>query len=456
MNKFRNIKFISLVCILAFALVFIGFHFLQAQGKPDKDKPPGKVKPAPELLLFEPPNIVTTESNALRVWNCALGPSDSMNPIWSTKIPGYNSVAVGDVDGDNLKEIVVPEIKEIRKKGGNAPCAGPFKIFLNVYKEGQSDIWESTEGYGKGLGGGYVEDPARFAEVVIDDVDQDGVDEVILRTANYLAIFKYIAGKLQIASWINVSDLKLDIKAIFYAVTTGDIPKDSGGYEDKEIIVFVKEWTENFDEGWIFIFDKDLTSWDEIIAIPSIRGGESLRVADLDGDTSPEICLTGSRESLDTGWQPYVFVWDFYINAWNPSEVYIPNWDINATNTTPYVGLDVGELYGNSTNGEEIVVYSNLPNTSDYQLIIYKYDHTNGIFMPSCPVQVQAHISNVEIGDVVNDNSGRNEIIAAGRAKLGAQGVFYLEVFGSSLDSLWQRVGERKEGMVFDTAIVEK
>ncbi len=48
MNKFRNLKLFGLICILAFALVFIGFHLLQAQEK-SKGKPPDKGKPKEEM-----------------------------------------------------------------------------------------------------------------------------------------------------------------------------------------------------------------------------------------------------------------------------------------------------------------------------------------------------------------------------------------------------------------------
>lgn len=47
MNKTRDLKFYGLVCLITFALVFIGFHFLQAQvEKKDKPADKGKGKPA--------------------------------------------------------------------------------------------------------------------------------------------------------------------------------------------------------------------------------------------------------------------------------------------------------------------------------------------------------------------------------------------------------------------------
>ena len=63
MIKFRNLKFISLVCILAVFLVFIGFHFLQAQGKSKKDKPEADVYWTVEI----PENVIfpRVESNML-------------------------------------------------------------------------------------------------------------------------------------------------------------------------------------------------------------------------------------------------------------------------------------------------------------------------------------------------------------------------------------------------------
>ena len=166
MKKFRNLKCISLVCILVFALVFIGFNFLQAQGKPDKDKPPGKPKPPPPELSLDYGDIVTTESNALRVWEYI-----NPDPKWSTDTPGYSSVAVGDVDGDDVREIVVPEIQEVKGRGRNA--APYLKIFLNIYKEGESGIWKSTEDYEiNGYKGYFLEyELHSHTEIMIAEVD---------------------------------------------------------------------------------------------------------------------------------------------------------------------------------------------------------------------------------------------------------------------------------------------
>ncbi|NOR52692.1 MAG: hypothetical protein GQ536_01190, partial [Candidatus Aminicenantes bacterium] len=148
MNKIRNLKFFGLVCILAFILVFIGFHFLQAQVE-KKDKPPGKGKPAPEpnpLIELKSGDIITTEENALRVWNCSNLPYDPSKPIWSTETPGYTSVAVGDADNDiNDLEIVVPGSYKV-KVGKGKEAKSYLKIFLDVYKEGSTgEIWRSSE-----------------------------------------------------------------------------------------------------------------------------------------------------------------------------------------------------------------------------------------------------------------------------------------------------------------------
>jgi len=454
MSKFRNLKLFSLVCILAFALVFIGFHFLQAQGKPDKDKPPGKPKPPPPALSLDYGDIVTTESNALRVWNYNEAPYD---PIWSTESPGYRSVAVGDVDGDGMKEIVVPEIQEVKGRGRNA--ASYLKIFLNIYKEGESGIWKSTEDYEEG----YIFEDELYShtEVMIADVDSVQGNEVILLTYHNLVVFRYVGENFIIVNSIDYKkfDPTEDERSHFCAVTAGEVPGSGETSENRIIVSFCNSHS---DTGSVYILNEDLSLCEPIpVEIEGetqvFLGRHSLRVADLDGDSysSPEICSTGyygRSKDNGVGWKAYVIVWDWNDGGeWVQKQRLLPGWDGEPENSFPYVYLDTGDL--NSNGDEEIVVSANLPGYSgDYQLILYDYiaGFTPGPMISPVP----ARIYDVEVGDTSGDES--NEIVVAGRARGGANLVFYLEVFGSNLEPLWRRVGEnRKEGTVIDTAIVK-
>ena len=241
----------------------------------------------------------------------------------------------------------------------------------------------------------------------------------------------------------DIPELSLD--SHFVAVTAGNIDDD----ETNEILVSAIKG----EHGWLVSFDGYLLTYEILDEIDAFFGMYSLRVADLDGDEALEICSTGYRSpGSDDGllWQAYIFVWDYDGNQhqWVAWEDVLLNWD-TAVNLYPYVYLDAGEIDADNL-GDEIVISSPCPFSSNYQIVLYSYYNRDTISF----IEMQARIYNVEVGNC-NDNE-QNEIIAAGSAKLNACPVFYLEVFDANLSSLWKRVGEhRREGRVFDTAVVK-
>jgi len=444
MNKTQKLKLIGLVFILSFTLVFVGLSILQAQSKGKPDKPGKPEQPSP--LVLNPGNIVTNEYNAVRVWDCTYEPYDAFNPVLSTKTPGHFSVAVGDVDDDGLREIVVPEIKGTPKRGKK----DDFKIFLNIYKEGESGIWHSTEKYA------YIADQARHAQVMIADVDGIPGNEVILMTYKHLAIFKYAEGgsgdELFAMTFSTAEEYGI---YSFVAVTAGNVVDGNDG---DEIIVSAFDSRDTERSGYVFILDEFFIEIGTITSDLSHTHLYSLCAADLNGDNVDEICATGSIYcgSDDGGvlWQAKVFVWKLVDGEYSCSSLLIPGWKTEPVNMYPYLCLDVGEL-----NGEPSIVVSANSGYQDYYLYIYNYDANVlslsypdnggfGLFLPDAD-----HVYDVEVGDVDGDTS--NEIVVAGTAKVVT--CFYLEVFGSNFNSLWKRIGEHriKEGRVFDTAVVK-
>lgn len=457
MNKTQKLKLIGLVCILSFALVFIGLNLLQAEEQ-GKNKPPDKGKPEPQSpLVLNPADIVTAESNAVRVWDCSIDAYAAGNPIWSTKTPGHFSVGVGDVDGDGLREIVVPEIKGTPRRGKK----DNFKFFLNIYKEGVSGIWHSTEDYACLTG------QVRHAQVMIADVDGIPGDEVILMTYKHLAIFKYVeGGNGDELFTMTFKTAEEDYSEIYHfvAVTAGNVI-DGNGYAGDEIIVSAFDGRYSYGNGSVFILDKSLDII-EIYTIPDLLNTYlySLCAADLNGDNVDEICATGSiycGSGNGVLYQAKVFVWHWSGNSWNCSFCLIPGWE-TSVNMFPYLCLDAGEL-----NGKPRIVVSANSGYQDYYLYIYNYDANQlslsypdnggfGLFLPDAD-----KVYDVEVGDVDGDTSN-NEIVVAGTANVVT--CFYLEVFDLDFDSyldlhfdsLWRRIGEhRKEGRVFDTVIVK-
>lgn len=454
MNKVRNLKFFGLVCILTFALVFIGFHFLQAQGKPKKDKPPGKPAPKPNPLIeLKSGDIVTTESNALSVWRC---PNNI--PEWTTETQSYyyNQVAVGDVNSDGKSEIIVATVKP-NKRGKDMD----FKIFIDVYNEG-SEIPLSSE---------YFIDPThgicdiKVANVIPENSDTI-INEIVLFNSYNLVIFQWDGTNFRIVKQIEARYKDLPLLLCFNGMTTKNVDAD----EEEEIFIsganrYGTCWKDCI--GYIYIIDmlngeNTLISSTENCSISGISIGHSLRVADLDGVVGFEICLPGLVENrLDdvSYWTAYLLVLDQEEKdgqlVWNWNSTIIPGYE-EEKNVFPYIGLDVGEL-DSTLEGEEIALYVNQKQVSDDYLYIFKYPFTDFV-TPLCVYSLKEadSIYDIKIGNICNGNE-INEIVVCGSAPplKGRSLRKYFEVFtfNSCLESYWTVFGEK--GSIGDLAIVK-
>ena len=452
MNKIRNLKFFGLVCLLTFALVFIGFHLLQAQvgtkGKPDK--PPGKEKKEkPKVPTLFPGDIITTESDALSVWRYP-----SYVPEWTkeTKSYYYDDVAVGDVDSDPAKEIVVPVEK---------PYGRDFKIFIDVYNEG-SGIPLSSENYCREDSCGYFIHPSRIicditvADVIPEKEGEQIITEIVLLHWHNLVIFQWDGSNFRIIKRIPATDLSL---RYFNGMTAKNFDLDN----EEEIFVSGEDKDR---EAYIYRIDID---WEDnsVVYTPHSIGppggftiagnkiglGHSLRVADLDGDDHLEICLPGSLENrlLDVSY------WTAYLLVLEPDQTWcytiIPGYEAEK-NVSPSIRLDVGELDSITSNGEEIALCVNQQQHSDYHLYIFKYPFTDFV-TPLCVHSLQEadSIYDIKIGNIYYGN----EIVVCGSAPplKGKSLRKYFEVFGfisPGLQSCCQVFGEK--GSIGDLAIV--
>jgi len=432
MNKIRNLKFFGLVCILAFALVIIGFHFLQAQVKATGKPAP----PPPALLPLIPGDIITTESDALSVWRY---PSDV--PIWTKKTGSYyNQVAVGDVDSDGKSEIVVP----VSKGKGSA-----FKIFIDVYKEG-SGIPLSSENYSPG----YFTDPStvicdvKVANVIPEDAGQ--INEIVLLHWYNLVIFKWDGTNFRIVKRIQARRTDLPIVS-YNGMTTKNFDNDP----EEEIFVSGKDTYSG--TGYIYKIDMykdakyDISQIGSTIDCPieNIIIGYSLRVADLDGDSALEICLPGFLEIRPADvsyWKAYLLVLDQ--GQWNST--IIPGYEPEK-HAYPYIALDVGEL-DSTLLGEEIALYVNQKEVADYYLYVFKYPFPNNNAPPSGEYRLQDadSIRDIKIGNILSGN----KIVVCGNAPPLKGKIFrkYFEVFDTLMISYWHVFGE--SGSIIDLAIV--
>jgi len=137
-------------------------------------------------------NLVTAEPDGqgrLRVWGNR-NPQSYVN-IWDIATSPKNtvkhsSVAIGDIDGDGKSELVAPAYAKVGITRGEKESVY-FKIFLNLYKQGQKGLWKTTF-YNDGDCA--WEDRIFWAnQVILANLDEDPANEIILRTASGRIIY---------------------------------------------------------------------------------------------------------------------------------------------------------------------------------------------------------------------------------------------------------------------------
>lgn len=116
------VLWILAVCLLAFAV----FEIAEAK-KPTKP-------PQEEVLQLYNKNIVTTTpiGEIMRVWGSLDDDSAGYANIWTKEGERYKAVVLGNIDGDNTKELYAASVNYVRRHG--------YRIVIDVYKEGMSGV----------------------------------------------------------------------------------------------------------------------------------------------------------------------------------------------------------------------------------------------------------------------------------------------------------------------------
>ncbi len=389
-------------------------------------------KPTPEpepTLQLNSVNIITAEPNGdgrrLHVWGYA---DNSYENIWTAESVGYDSVAIGDVDDDGKREIVAITSSKVTEGRGKSGTSW-YNVFFDVYKEGESGVWLSSEGV--------REDRVFWSnEITIADLDGDSVNEIVMITANWVVVHRFLPGVSpgegsfeivgQRSSFIDGRSLSLR------SVTVANIDGDPFN----EILVSATDRGEE-NLGYLLIF-QDAGLDEEFIQINmSARlSDQSLRVGNLDGEGYPEIVSTGFRQNGDL-YQPFLFVWK-YNGGWG---LIVEKSIWPETSNWPWVHAAVGEL-SPSSPGEEIVLVTSNPD----QVILYALASTGDRLDEVWTLTLDyfsVTINNVIVAN--SDNDEANEIIISGGGRRGRNsGTFYLEVFDSDGSREWDLLGGEK------------
>jgi len=454
MKKSRFFQFFALGSLFVFLLSFLVADFVQAE-KPDT--PPGQDKGKPEpsapILYLNDYNIVTAEPDGtgyLHVWGYN---GSSYEKIWTAESVHHSSVAIGDIDGDNKREIVAPTSCKIEGKAGKGPKGTSYyKYYINVYKEDfdatdyERGIWRST--FYDGLENNIQETNHWSSEIAIANVDVDSLNEVVLLTANYIAIFRYDKdtdyayndeqGAFQRIALQSPEDSVGGISLVLQSLVCGDI--DDDGMD--EILVAANVPGLDANQSYILAYDYNAANTDTGLDLKFVKsiddasiGHQSLRIADLDGDESVELCSPAYK--YENGeYQSYIFIWEKTEGEWFGSRY---DFLIISEADWPWNHLDTGELISDSP-GDEIV----LSIGNSRKLIQYECTREGGsfqlIFVDEISVDPTCSIGGVNIADV--DGIDGNEIVVSGGS---------LEVYSS--DWMWRRIEEADDGEIWYVAI---
>jgi len=378
MKKIHNLKLFALIFLLGVFLVIIGFNFVQAEKPetpPGQDK--GKPEPSAPLLDLYDYNIVTAEPDGtghLHVWGYN-AMATAYEKIWTAESVHHSSVAIGDIDGDNKREIVAPTSCRIAGKAGKGPKGTSYyKYYINVYQEDfdasdyERGIWRST--YYDGLDNNIQETNHWSSEIAIANVDTDSLNEVVLMTANYIAIFRYDdsetyayngeQGAFQRIALQSPEDSVGGISLVLQSLVCGDI--DDDGMD--EILVAANVPGLDANQSYILAYDYNAENTDTGLDLKFSKfiddasiGHQSLRIADLDGDESIELCSTAYIYDQNGEYQSYVFIWEQTDDEWFGNRY---DFSIISESNWPWNHLDTGELISTSPGDEIVLSIGNL------------------------------------------------------------------------------------------------
>jgi len=373
MRKAKNFTPWFIIGIVVFTLLFFGITISLTQAK-------GKPQPVSPQLILADSNIVTYEGakDRLRVWG---NDGQGYSNIWTAEGVHYPSIAIGNIDNDGLKEIVgVGYCKKYIGKGKKRK-EYQYKIFINAYKESVTGIWKTTY---------YDEDENNIIEelswlnfeIVLNDIDGDWINEIILMTKTYLAVYKYDSKKdklkkivsRQLSEDIDITSNEEEYSLRLQSVTVGDIDGDG----EKEIIA-AGHLISIHNEGYIFICNLNLSDSDSspelilkgVTEVDFNFENNSLRAGNFDGDDQMELCSTAYQNhgnSPNFTYTPYLLIGDY-----DGASLNLSSHQLGDDPSYPWNHLDVGDLDGNSSQDEIAVVIGN-----SKQIWIYSWDQDQG------------------------------------------------------------------------------
>lgn len=425
-------------------------------------------KPPAHPLTLSAKNIVVTQDEytnepcgggRLHVWSHVNGNYEN---TWTAKTFNYSCVAIGDIDGDNKREIIALancKMTEIKQREE----IEYYKFFICAYKEdeqiGQNEmgLWKTT--YYDDLNNNIREDKNFWPkEIALEDVDNDGVNEIIVITGHCLVIYKYDLNRVyaynnSMGALKKIAEVQPYVSKKPIRLKSVNV-RDIDGKPGKEIIITAnRERIQKFvagvysryieDEGYVFFynFNNESLELSSHLSVKAFLTNQSLRTGDLDNNGTFELCSTGYKKDGDM-YQGYLFIWD-YTSEWELHEIPIGapenlGHDEVAETYTPKNHLEVGELNAKHP-GEEIVF------ALQHQMLVTLCYWEGGTKLTTINNATLYDYYFVEVGNVYiadTDGDNKNDIIVIGAGRTSPEsGRFYIEIFDENLTRKWYRLG---------------
>jgi uncharacterized repeat protein (TIGR01451 family) len=292
---------------------------------------------------------------------------------WSKDISGF-SVAVGDIDGDHLNEVVA-----------NNSGAGFFAYGIDGFDNSIVAYENNGSGNGANQPKWQYDTLGEVKDIEIGDVDGDGIKDVI--ACNNFSV----PGTIYVINGVTGEDLTDDWPVTypdeeFMDVAVGQLDGISG----MDIAAIGRGVT-----GSLFAFDK---SGGELWSKPI--SGPTVEIGDVNGDGFNEV-VAGTD--------------DGYVRVYAGADG-TPLYSFNAG--SPVTDVELGDLDGNKGNGLEVACIcsgSPVPDTL-YALDIDNSPGSQVMWYYDISWDSQFYGESLAIGDV--DRDYKNEVIAAGQNQI--------------------------------------
>ncbi len=341
MRGVGKLTLVILVIVVAGLVVSVS---AQKGGKPAPPPPPPEPQP---LLLADGLNIITREivaDDRIRVWYSTDG-EPAFDHGWEEYDKVVPYLALGDVDGDGLNELIMPVQYSVGTNRKPLYCIG-----LWAYKQGQTGPYYKTPCTGDDFVSETQVSGVQVS-VVPFNLDGDRFDEVVLGTVSHVAVYKLVSGSFDKQAEADLGTLGLTFESKGFqrrSLAVGDLDGDGA----PEIVTGGVVYTANaageehsyllvFNPGLLLLGSHHITASSDLPSFV-INNEHGLAVGDTTG-SGIEIWAAGWTNTSN------LYSYDQHVRSWKV-EGYT---DQKQLIVTPGPGLD---FPGQSRLGPKITV----------------------------------------------------------------------------------------------------